>query len=108
MQTSPSPSLSSDAEDSAYCDYTILTGLFQYILQRLHYEIYPPYIINYADWDKEFNMPLAIDLCYELLKDNGNLILFQGWSNVCKTKTIMDEYYTMQDWIIYDRIKLNR
>ena len=29
----------------------------------------PPYIINYADWDKEFNMPLAIDLCYELLKD---------------------------------------
>lgn len=49
MQTSPSPSLSSDAEDSAYCDYTILTGLFQYILQRLHYEIYPPYIINYKD-----------------------------------------------------------
>ena len=30
----------------------------------------PPYIINYTDWDKEFNMPLAIDLCYKLLKDN--------------------------------------
>lgn len=25
----------------------------------------PPYLINYADWDHEFNMPLAIDLCYE-------------------------------------------
>lgn len=24
----------------------------------------PPYVINYADWDKEFNMPLAIKLCY--------------------------------------------
>ena len=24
----------------------------------------PPYVINYANWDKEFNIPLAIDLCY--------------------------------------------
>ena len=30
----------------------------------------PPYIINYADWDKEFNLPLAIDMCYQLLKEN--------------------------------------
>lgn len=37
----------------------------------------PPYLINQANWDKEFNMPLAINLCYDLLKDNGNLILFQ-------------------------------
>ena len=65
----------------------------------------PPYIINYADWDKEFNMPLAIDLCYELLKDNGNLILFQGWSNVCKTKELLDKKFTIQNWIIWDRIK---
>lgn len=34
----------------------------------------PPYVINYADWDKEFNMPLVIKLCYQLLKENGNLI----------------------------------
>ena len=26
----------------------------------------PPYVINYAEWDKEFNMPLAIKLCYQL------------------------------------------
>lgn len=65
----------------------------------------PPYIINYADWDKEFNMPLAIDLCYELLKDNGNLILFQGWSNVCKTKELLDKKFTIQNWIVWDRIK---
>ena len=65
----------------------------------------PPYIINYADWDKEFNMPLAIDLCYELLKDNGNLILFQGWSNVCRTKELLDKKFTIQNWIVWDRIK---
>ena len=65
----------------------------------------PPYVINYADWDKEFNMPLAIELCYDLLKDNGNLILFQGWSNVAKTKELLDEKFTIQNWIVWDRIK---
>ena len=49
----------------------------------------PPYLINYADWDREFNMPLAIDLCYEIIKENGNIILFQGWSNVAKTKNCL-------------------
>ena len=65
----------------------------------------PPYVIKYADWDKEFNMPLAIDLCYDLLKDDGNLILFQGWSNVAKTKELLDEKFTIQNWIVWDRIK---
>ena len=57
----------------------------------------PPYIINYTDWDKEFNMPLAIDLCYKLLKDNGNLIMFQGWSNVCETKQLLDKKFNIQN-----------
>lgn len=65
----------------------------------------PPYVINYADWDKEFNVPLVIDLCYDLLKDDGNLILFQGWSNVAKTKELLDEKFTIQNWIVWDRIK---
>ena len=65
----------------------------------------PPYIINYTDWDKEFNMPLAIDLCYKLLKDNGNLIMFQGWSNVCETKQLLDKKFNIQNWIAYDRLK---
>ena len=65
----------------------------------------PPYLINYTDWDKEFDMPLAIDLSYELLKDNGNLILFQGWSNITKTKELLDQKFQIQNWIIWDRIK---
>ena len=65
----------------------------------------PPYVIKYTDWDKEFNMPLAIDLCYDLLKDDGNLILFQGWSNVAKTKELLDEKFAIQNWIVWDRIK---
>lgn len=65
----------------------------------------PPYVINYADWDKEFNMPLAVDLCYKLLKPNGNLIMFQGWSNVCETKKLLDIKFNIQNWIAYDRLK---
>lgn len=65
----------------------------------------PPYVINYANWDKEFNMSLAIELCCKLLKDNGNLILFQGWSNVCQTKELLDKKLNIQNWIVWDRIK---
>lgn len=65
----------------------------------------PPYTINYAEWDKEFDIRLALSLCKELLKENGNLILFQGWSNVSKTIEILDKDFVMQNWIIWDRIK---
>lgn len=66
----------------------------------------PPYNINYCEFDKniiDYNI-----LCKEfkrILKDNGGLIVFQGWSNVCKTKEIIEQYFKLKDWIIYDRIK---
>lgn len=65
----------------------------------------PPYTINYTEWDKEFNIEVIADLCYKLLEDNGNLVLFQGWSNVAKTKEILDERFNIQNWIVWDRIK---
>lgn len=65
----------------------------------------PPYAINYADWDKNFDVTLAAELSYELLKTNGNFILFQGWSNVSNTKEILDKKFKIQNWIVWDRIK---
>ena len=65
----------------------------------------PPYNINQADWDNDFNLSKIIPLCKKLLKPDGNFIVFQGWSNVCETKQLLDQYFTCQDWIIYDRIK---
>ena len=65
----------------------------------------PPYNIGYDSWDNEFNMSESIRLCKDLIKENGNIIIFQGWSNVCKTKEILDNYFIMQNWIIWDRIK---
>lgn len=65
----------------------------------------PPYNISYTDWDNNFNIKKAIELCKQILKPNGNMLLFQGWSNVCETKRIMDQNFVIQNWIIYDRIK---
>lgn len=65
----------------------------------------PPYNISYDTWDKGFDIERAIELCQYLIKENGNIILFQGWSNVCETKRIMDKYYNVQNWIVWDRIK---
>jgi site-specific DNA-methyltransferase (adenine-specific) len=64
-----------------------------------------PYNIKIDKWDNDFRLDLIIDDLFRVLKTNGNLLIFQGWSNVCKTKELLDKYFIIQDWIIYDRIK---
>ena len=64
-----------------------------------------PYNINYDTWDNKFDLEPLLPLLKQLLKEDGNIIIFNGWSNVCRTKQILDEFFHMQDWIIYDRIK---
>lgn len=65
----------------------------------------PPYNIDIADWDNNFDIEKALELSKKLLKDNGNIIIFQGWSEVCYTKAIMDKLFNPMNWIIWDRIK---
>lgn len=67
----------------------------------------PPYNINYngEEWDNNFDFERVCQLCYKLLKDNGNLILFQGWSEVCNTINIFNKHFNLTNWIIWDRIK---
>ena len=64
-----------------------------------------PYNINFENnkWDNEFY--LDCELLFNALKEGGNLILFQGWSNVCETKQQLDKYFTIRNWIIWDRVK---
>lgn len=62
-----------------------------------------PYNIGFTDWDNKF--VLDVELLYRSLKYGGNLILFQGWSNVCDTITACNEYFTLRNWIVWDRIK---
>lgn len=65
----------------------------------------PPYNIKYSEWDSNFDIQRCLVLCKQLIKENGNIILFQGYSNVCDTKQIMDRLFVFQNWIVWDRIK---
>ena len=64
-----------------------------------------PYNIKQASWDSEFNLSELLPLLNKLLKQGGNIVIFNGWSNVIETKLEMDKYFTIRNWIIYDRIK---
>lgn len=64
-----------------------------------------PYNIGYDSWDNEFDLTSCLPLLKRLLKENGNIVIFNGWSNVCETKHLLDKYFHIEDWIIYDRIK---
>lgn len=64
-----------------------------------------PYNIKQAEWDSGFNLERLLPFLKEILKYNGNIIIFNGWSNVCETKIAMDGYFTIRNWIVYDRIK---
>lgn len=64
-----------------------------------------PYNINQANWDNDFNLDNSLPYLDKILKPGGNIIIFNGWSNVCDTKSKLDRYFTIRNWISYDRIK---
>ncbi len=69
----------------------------------------PPYEINFEnnDWDEpnSLNWHYLASEFKRVLKPDGSLIVFQGWSQVCNTKAVLDNYFTIKNWIIYDRVK---
>ena len=64
-----------------------------------------PYNIKQADWDEGFDLDAILPSLYNLLKPGGNIIIFNGWSYVIDTKLSLDKYFTIRNWIIYDRVK---
>ena len=64
-----------------------------------------PYNIKQADWDTGFNLEELLPNLYKILKPGGNIVIFNGWSYVIETKQAMDKYFTIRNWIIYDRVK---
>ena len=65
----------------------------------------PPYEIGYAEWDKGMNWEVLSQEFHRILKPTGNLVVFQGWSNVAETKRILEERFELKNWIAWDRIK---
>lgn len=64
-----------------------------------------PYNIKQADWDNNFSLEDILEDLHMLLKPGGNIVIFNGWSYVLETKIALDKYFTIRNWIIYDRIK---
>ena len=68
----------------------------------------PPYEINYSnfEWDKKnLDWEYISKEFSRVLKKNGNIIIFQGWSQVINTINIFNNIFLLKNWIIYDRIK---
>lgn len=65
-----------------------------------------PYEIDYDEWDKaELDWNKLFDLFDKVTIDNANIIIFQGWSSVCRTLSKLPHNFKLKNWIIYDRIK---
>ena len=65
----------------------------------------PPYEIGYAKWDAGMQWEILTEEFHRLLKSTGNLIVFQGWSNVSETKKVIETKFELKNWIAWDRIK---
>ena len=68
----------------------------------------PPYEISYdnLEWDKiGLNWGKLTKEFHRILKPTGNLIVFQGWSNVSETKKAIENEFNLKNWIIWDRVK---
>ena len=65
----------------------------------------PPYNIKYAEWDNFSNIETISSEWHRVLKPNGSVFCFSGWSFVCEVIQKFDKRFKLNDWIIYDRIK---
>lgn len=69
----------------------------------------PPYAINFENnkWDKSnFDIYPYINLINDIVEQNGNILMFQGWSNVTQTiNKFKQTNLFLKNWIVYDRIK---
>lgn len=64
-----------------------------------------PYNIKQVDWDNNFNLEIILPKIDKLLKQGENIIIFNGWSYVINIKLSLDKFFTIRNWIVYDRIK---
>src|SRR5690606_35276372 len=53
----------------------------------------PPYNIGYADWDEFFDIPEVTKEWYRILKPNGSVFCFAGWSFVCNVINEFDKRF---------------
>lgn len=64
----------------------------------------PPYNIGFADWDKFENIEQITAEWFRILKKDGSIFCFSGWSFVTTLISKFDKRLKLNDWIIYDRM----
>ena len=61
----------------------------------------PPYEINFENnaWDKPgaLNWEHLAKEFARVIKPNGGLVIFQGWSCVSETRSILDKHFTLKN-----------
>jgi site-specific DNA-methyltransferase (adenine-specific) len=65
----------------------------------------PPYNIGYAKWDTFDNIEEISQQFKRVLKPNGSLFIFAGWSFVSNVIQSFSKDFKLNDWIVWDRIK---
>jgi len=65
----------------------------------------PPYNIGYAEWDEFNNIEEISNQFLRILKPEGSIFIFAGWSYVNQVISKFNKNFKLNDWIIYDRIK---
>ncbi len=69
----------------------------------------PPYEINFEDnyWDKPntLNWDYLAKEFKRVLKPNGALIIFQGWSQVCETKAVLDKHFLLKTGLFMTELR---
>ena len=94
--------------------FNVIPTLGKHGLQVDHIITDPPYGINFKDknafWDSPENVDwdLFFRLANKLLKQNGNMVLFQGYTNAQKLIDKASPYFKLHNWITWDRIKGRR
>ena len=94
--------------------FTVIPTLINRGLQVDHIITDPPYGINFKDKNATWDSPENVDwdlffrLANKLLKQNGNMVLFQGYTNAQKLIDKASPYFKLHNWITWDRIKGRR
>lgn len=94
--------------------FSVIPQLIKQERQVDHIISDPPYGIGFKDkdltWDNPNSVNWALFFGYadKLLKLNGNLILFQGYTNAHRLIDLASPYFKLHNWITWDRIKGRR
>ncbi len=59
----------------------------------------------YGNWDDKLDWVSLFELFNKITTNDANIIVFQGWANVCKTISCLPDNMKLKNWVVWDRVK---